>query len=81
MNSRKYIEKTGGSYLYVWTPECEKVTSNVLKSRRKNTTNNFCNAVAHSNGDDFITTYSYDLSYDNRQKESRDAYVECGYVE
>ena len=71
-----FMQKNIGSTLYKWSPE----PTNYDNKNRINKINDFCNATAGSQGQDWITTYVYDVTAINHQQ-ARLAYVECGYVE
>jgi hypothetical protein len=80
-----YALKTYGNYLYTWCPETP--TYNSKKSKliinNPNNPNNrkyYCTATPGSQGEDWISTYSYDISSFNGVQE-RIAYVECDYVQ
>lgn len=66
---------------YEWCP-----SPNIYAGPNKVALNNagkqpfFCTAVAGSQGQDWTSSYAYDLVVVNDQKE-RLAYVECGYSE
>ena len=74
-----FIRKTSGNQLYKWSPLCNQVT--------KNSTNSmigvkpyFCSAISGSLGQDWITTFVYNIAVENGQIQHL-AYVECDYVE
>lgn len=69
----KYTLKTYSDFLYSWTPDenISKLGSPVAQY--------YCDATPFSQGQDWISTYSYDVSVvDGVQK--RSAYVACDYV-
>jgi hypothetical protein len=76
--AQKYTLKTFGSKLYTWSP--------VPISKPKATTNGgnqtpyYCNALPYSQGQDWVTTYCYNLVVVMGIQE-RLAYVECDYVQ
>lgn len=74
INKQKFTLKTYGAKLYEWSPlPTEK---NKTKANQKPF---YCTAVAGSQGQDWITTYSYNLIVVNSQQE-HSAYVACDYV-
>jgi hypothetical protein len=71
---KEFTLKTFGAKLYKWSP------IPTSKSITPNKRQYYCNAVAGSQGQDWITTYSYNMVVvDSIQQ--RLAYVECDYVE
>jgi hypothetical protein len=65
-------------FIYKWTPkEYDPKTKLIGKSNKKV----LCTAEPGSQGEDFITTYVYKLSYIPNNVEHKYAYVECDYVE
>lgn len=74
-----FVDKGYSPNLYLWSPGCPDFT----KKRTVGKTNIpiiFCSATAGSQGQDWKTTYVYDLTLINNQQ-ARLAYVECDYVE
>ncbi len=70
-----FTNKTYGAQLYKWSPlPSDKPRANTNKRPF------YCTAIPGSQGQDWITTYSYDLIVVNSQQE-HSAYVECDYVE
>ena len=70
-----FTEKTFGAQLYKWSPiptDKQKVKGRIKPF--------YCTAVSGSQGQDWISTYSYDILVINGQQ-GRIAYVECDYVE
>lgn len=75
LGKKVFTNKTYGAQLYKWSP----LPSNKPKMGGKEKPF-YCTAVAGSQGQDWITTYSYNLIVvDSQQQHS--AYVECDYVE
>lgn len=74
--SNKYVRKSPAGNIYTWSPDTI-INSGVNKPKGKG---KFCNAVANGAGEDFITKYVYDVSFDKNNNEHRIPYVECGYV-
>jgi len=74
---KKYIRKSPPGRIYKWCPE----TSIKSGKRFNRGVEEFCSAIASSQGEDFIVTYVHDTFYDKNNKEHRPAYVECDYVE
>lgn len=74
---KTYTLKTYTPDLFIWTaPE------NIITDRRQNKTKKpyFCNATAGSQGQDWITTYVFDIKLLNNIQQHI-AYVECDYVQ
>jgi len=74
-NRKQFARKPYGKYLYKWTP-----FEDTKKKKKAPEQTFFCNAKPNTNGEDFITTYSYNQINDNG-KIKRFAYVECDYVQ
>ena len=75
---RVFVRKTGGFDVYKWAP-----TANNL-GQGKDSDNRvakpyFCTATAGSQGQDWISTYGYNVVWVNGQEQHL-AYVECDYV-
>ncbi len=73
-----FIQKSYGNQLYKWSPLPNNFSNK--KDAGKTSKPFFCNATAGSQGEDWITTYVYDLVVVNSQQKHL-AYVECDYVE
>lgn len=67
--------KTYGAQLYSWSPESS--TKKVVKSQKPF----YCNASAGSQGQDWVTSYVYNISVTPNGQQERLAYVACDYVE
>ncbi len=66
--------KTYQSYIYSWSPDAfEK------KGGHSGGVKYFCSATPNSNGEDWITSYCYNLLVVNSNQEKL-AYVACDYV-
>ena len=76
MEKKIFTRKSHGGFLYKWSPD----TSIVRQPRIDKIKAQFCNAIKFSQGEDWDTTYVYDLVYSNGEYH-RNAYVECDYVE
>jgi len=75
MSKKKTLtRKPWTGYLYTWSPNVDN-TKNLKSAKRKY----FCTATPFSNGEDWITTYTYDLVVINGEQKKL-AYVECDYV-
>jgi len=73
---KTFILKTYTPQMYKWSP----ISSNVNKNKHTNNTKPFfCNATPNSQGQDWITTYVYNIVVNN-DKQEHSAYVECDYV-
>jgi len=68
--------RPSGSSVFTWSPN----PTDLGKQKTQHKKPFYCNAVAGSQGQDWVTTYAYDLLVVNSQQE-HSAYVECGYVE
>lgn len=65
------------SGLYLWSPQPNDLTKQNDNNVQKPF---FCDASAGSNGQDWITTFCYNLEVINYQQ-VKTAYTECGYAE
>ena len=73
-----FTRKPYDKHLYKWTPQTTDKKSVKNKQVRRNGV--FCDAKPYTNGEDWVTTYVYELINDNGVQR-RYAYVECNYVE
>jgi len=75
--------KTYGPKLYKWSPDNSKNPPPKQAQQRQNSNAKpfYCDALASSQGQDWIVTYVYDISVSVTGQVSRLAYVECDYVE
>lgn len=76
IGKKVFIQKSVGGQLLKWSPQPNDFS-------KKNTSNGkpfYCDAVAGSQGQDWITTYVYNFEVINYEQ-AHFAYVECGYVE
>jgi len=71
---KQFTLKTFGAKLYKWSPI--PVSKNIFNNKRPY----FCNATAGSQGQDWVTTYTYNLVVVG-STQKRLAYVACDYVE
>lgn len=69
------LKSAGGNVLYKWSPN-----PNDLSKKQSTGRPFYCDAVAGSQGQDWITTYVYNLEVVNHEQ-AHFAYVECGYIE
>ena len=76
-----FVGKGYQAQMYKWSPGSQNLTK-VNKNNHKNNGGKpfYCNATAGSQGQDWITTYVYDLTVVNSIQQ-HDAYVECDYVQ
>lgn len=74
LNKKVFTLKSYGAELYTWSPIPTDKKS--IKAQKPF----YCNATPNSQGQDWVTTYSYNLSVTNGVQEHL-AYVECNYVE
>lgn len=70
-----FTQKTFGAEMYKWSP-----AENTIKKPLSNQKPYYCSAVVGSQGQDWVSTYSYTINVTNGQQEKL-AYVECNYVE
>ena len=73
--TRKNGSQKGGK-LYKWSPGAQDKRGRKSSS---NTSNYFCTTTIGTQGNDFITTYSYVIVVLNGVAQ-REAYVQCDYV-
>ena len=79
-NRKIFLQKSvGGLFLYKWSPNPIEITKKT-QTGRENDRPFYCNATPGSQGQDWITTYVYNLEVVNSQQ-AHFAYVECDYVE
>jgi len=79
---RVFVGKGYLPQMYKWSPGCPSFTpsgANIGKGGG-NVKPYFCNATAGSQGQDWITTYVYNIAVVNYEQQ-RLAYVECDYVQ
>lgn len=74
-NKKIFLQKSVGGLLYKWSPNPNDLSKKPSISRPF-----YCDAVAGSQGQDWITTYVYNLEVVNSQQ-AQFAYVECDYIE
>lgn len=75
MAKQTFYLKTFSQPLYKWSPEPKTITK-----RPKENKPYYCSAVAGSQGEDWVSTYCYNITVINGVQ-SRLAYVACDYVE
>lgn len=78
LGKKVYIQKSYGNQLYKWSPQ--PVNYDKKAQAGQITKPFFCDATPGSQGQDWITTYVYELTVVN-SVQRRDAYVACDYVE
>ena len=72
-----FVLKTYGSSLYKWSP----IPTNIVKKKVSEKVRPFfCNATPGSDGQDWNTTYVYNIRT-VKYRQQRSAYVECDYVQ
>lgn len=76
MGKQVFTSKTYGAQLYKWSPE-----SNQKKVVKPNSKPFYCNAIPFSQGQDWITSYVYDITITDKGEQQKIAYVACDYVE
>lgn len=72
-----FSRKPYNSFLYKWSPDTTSLKSKITLQNGLPT---FCNALPFSQGEDWVTTYTYNFSVVNGM-EHHGAYVECDYVQ
>jgi hypothetical protein len=80
LGKKVYINKNAGSTLYKWAPQPNNFQKKSEVSNVQNDKKDYCDAVAGSQGEDWVTKYVYDTELINYTP-ARIAYVECDYVE
>jgi hypothetical protein len=78
LGNKVFTLKSGGFDLYKWSPLPNDLTKR--KSSAAAAKPYFCNATSGSQGQDWISTYCYNLILNAGQQEHI-AYVECDYVQ
>lgn len=74
-NKSVFVRKTGGFDVYKWSPQ----PNDIQIKRQEPRPTYFCTAKAGTQGDDNLTTYSYNVIFvDGAIKKL--AYVACDYV-
>ncbi len=79
--SRVFTQKGFGADLYTWSPQCNQKQNNNNNNNNRNSKPYFCNATPNSQGQDWVSTYSYNINVTPEGVQERNAYVECGYWE
>lgn len=76
IQKKVFTAKTYGAQLYKWSPipSDKKISRNQEKPF-------YCNASPNSQGQDWITTYVYNMAVAANGQQERLAYVACDYVE
>ena len=74
-----FVQKSVGGQLYKWSPQPNNFGKKPIGGNN-NEKPFYCNAVAGSNGQDWITTYVYNLEVVNNEQ-AHFAYVECDYIQ
>lgn len=79
MAKKVFIRKTGGNgaQLYKWSPDDSE--KKATKDSGAASSRYFCTTALGTQGNDFITTYTYVVVVINGQSQ-RTAYVQCDYV-
>ena len=77
LGKKVFAQKGYGNEVYLWSPQ----PNNFSKKQAAGSGKPFyCNATGGSQGQDWITTYSYNLDVVDYQQ-THFAYVECDYVQ
>ncbi|TXG81754.1 MAG: hypothetical protein E6R13_05860 [Spirochaetes bacterium] len=77
VEKRVFVRKSSGANLYKWSPSPNNVNKNNAIGNAK--APYFCSAIPNSQGEDWFTTYTYNLAVINGVAH-RIAYVQCDYV-
>lgn len=80
LGKKQFNRKQGfqkGGKLYKWSPGAQD--KKAVKNSKSATSNYFCTTPNGSQGNDFISTYTYVIVVVNGQAQ-RTAYVQCDYV-
>ncbi len=77
LGKKVFIRKGVGPNLYKWSPTPNNFDRKPVVNNKRSY---FCDARPNSQGQDWITTYSYNIVLVN-SKQERVAYVACDYVE
>jgi hypothetical protein len=81
ISKKVFVQKTYSAQLYKWSPDTTIVKKNKDNNNGKsNGKPYYCTATPNSQGEDWITTYCYNIVVLNGQQQ-RIAYVACDYVE
>ena len=77
-----YVVKQYDANLYTWSPERGVYNKHTTGGNRQvqQQNKNFCNATGGSQGEDWFTTYDYNINITTGSIE-RIAYVACDYVQ
>jgi hypothetical protein len=77
LGKKVFVRKGAGPNLYKWSP----IPNNFERKPAVNSRRNyFCDARPNTQGQDWISTYSYNVVLVNNEQQ-RVAYVACDYVE
>lgn len=79
-NNKVFTLKTFGAQLYKWSPSSNEKNKPNNSNNGSNNRPFYCNALPGSQGQDWVTTYVYDLVVVDNQQE-HEAYVSCDYAE
>lgn len=82
LGKKVFAQKGVGSNLYLWSPQPNNFSNKKTSSNGGggNSKPFYCNATAGSQGQDWVTTYTYNLEVVDYQQ-AHFAYVECDYVQ
>ena len=80
--NKVFVNKGYGAQLHKWSPSCSDLITDTNKANINSNGKKpfYCSASAGSQGQDWTTSYVYNLNVVNGQQE-RFAYVECDYVQ
>jgi hypothetical protein len=80
LGKKVFLQKSVGGLLYKWSPNPNNYSKNQSSKSQSSEKPFYCDAVAGSQGQDWITRYVYNLEVVNSQQ-AHFAYVECDYVQ
>jgi len=75
IGKKVFTQKSVGGLIYKWSPNPNDLSKKPSEQRPF-----YCDAAAGSQGQDWVTTYVYNLEVVNSQQ-AHFAYVECDYIE
>ena len=75
IEKKVFTQKTYGAQIYKWSPSSSD--RKVVRTSKPF----YCNATGGSQGQDWISTYSYNIVITPNGEQQKLAYVECDYVQ
>lgn len=79
-NNKTFVRKGYGAEIYKWSVVDNKINADKALKKNNDKRPFYCTATPNSKGQDWVTTYTYDLVVVNSQQQHL-AYVECDYVQ